>query len=180
MLFEHRTSIIDCLKRCNSDSFGLAAEALLKTIAANTNSDNANGSWQAGAEAIDKYLVGLGIDRREFYIDDGSGLSKKNRLSANTITEVLFSTYKSRSWRLYKDSLAVGGVEGTIKKYFRDKKYTGKIRGKTGYVIGAKSFSGVCDTAGGDIIFSILTNGANVKTRTAINNIAKAIIDEYN
>lgn len=180
LLFEHRTSIIDCLKRCNSDSFGLAAEALLKTIAANTNSDKANGSWQAGAEAIDKYLIGLGIDRREFYIDDGSGLSKKNRLSANAVTEVLFSIYKSGAWRLYKDSLAAGGAEGTIRKYFKDKRYAGKIFGKTGYIIGAKSFSGVCDTADGSVIFSILTNGANGKTRTAINNIVKTIIDEYN
>ena len=179
LLLEHRTSIIDCLKRCNSDSFGLSAESLLKTIAAHVNSDNKDGSWKAGRKVLDKYLTGLGIDRQEFYIDDGSGLSKQNRLSANAITEVLFSVYKSKLWGLYKESLAIGGATGTVRKYFKDKKHKGRIFGKTGYIAGAKSFSGVCDTSNGDVIFSILTNKANGKTRTAINDIAKAIISEY-
>jgi len=36
-LREYRTPIRDCLVRCNKSSFGLAAEALLKTIAAHSN-----------------------------------------------------------------------------------------------------------------------------------------------
>ncbi|RKY24075.1 MAG: D-alanyl-D-alanine carboxypeptidase/D-alanyl-D-alanine-endopeptidase, partial [Planctomycetota bacterium] len=77
----------------------------------------------------------------------------------------------------FKDSLAVGGADGTIGKYFKEEKYKGKIFGKTGYIAGAKSFSGICCTDSGDYIFSILANNANGKTRKAINDIAKAIID---
>jgi D-alanyl-D-alanine carboxypeptidase/D-alanyl-D-alanine-endopeptidase (penicillin-binding protein 4) len=176
-LAEFCTPIADCLARCNKDSLGFAAEALLKTIAANNNPDKKNGSWNRGQQLIGQYLLSLGINASQFYIDDGSGLSTQNELSAYAITKVLLSIYNSENWKLYKDSLAAGGVDGTIGKFFSEQKYKGKIFGKTGYIESVKSFSGVCDTAEGDYIFSILANNANGQTREAINNTAKAIID---
>jgi D-alanyl-D-alanine carboxypeptidase/D-alanyl-D-alanine-endopeptidase (penicillin-binding protein 4) len=173
------TPIQDCLARCNKDSFQLAAEALFKTIAAQNLPQDKNGSWTRGRELISKYLVGLGVDENEFYIDDGSGLSQQNKLSANTVTTVLNHAYKSKYRDLYKNSLAVGGVDGTAAKYFKEKKYKGKILGKTGYISGAKAFSGICMTDRGDYLFAVLANNTNGKTRDAINNIAKTIVDEY-
>jgi D-alanyl-D-alanine carboxypeptidase/D-alanyl-D-alanine-endopeptidase (penicillin-binding protein 4) len=148
---------------------------LLKTIAAHSNKDRKNGSWTDGRKLVSNYLLGLGVHDKEFYIDDGSGLSRKNKLSANAITKVLSHVYKGKNWKLYKDSLAIGGVDGTARRHFQEKKYKGKVFGKTGYIAGVKSFSGVCSTAEGDYIFSILTNKANGPTRTAINDIVKAL-----
>ncbi|OHB58693.1 MAG: D-alanyl-D-alanine carboxypeptidase/D-alanyl-D-alanine-endopeptidase [Planctomycetes bacterium RBG_13_44_8b] len=177
VLAEYKTPIADCLARSNKNSLGLAAEALLKTIAVESNPNKKNGSWSKGREVVSQYLSELGIDSSQFYIDDGSGLSEQNKLSVNALTKVLLSVYKSENWQLYKDSLAVGGVDGTIAGAFKDKKYKGKIFGKTGYISTVKSFSGVCSTEQGDYIFSIITNKANGQTRQAINDIAEAIID---
>ena len=173
---EYKTPITDCLDRCNKNSLGLAAEALVKTIAAKTISGG--GRWALGRELIHSYLLELGIEEKEFHVDDGSGLSRKNRLSADAITKVLLDVHKGRNWELYKNSLAVGGVEGTIRSPFKEKKYRGKVFGKTGYIAGVKSFSGICSGRDGEYIFSILANNAKGKTREAINDIAKAIIDE--
>jgi len=170
-------SIEDCLWRCNKDSFGLAAEALLKTIAARSMPAGKYGGWDGGRKVVSKYLRDIGVPPGQFYIDDASGLSRQNKLSANAITRVLVDVYRSGNWALYKDSLAAGGVDGTVGKYFREAKYKGRILGKTGYISGVKSLSGVCCTKAGDYLFSILANGANGRTRDAINNIAKAIID---
>ena len=175
----YTTPISDVLARCNKDSLGLAAESLVKTISA-ANSDGLNGEWPHGLSLISRYLAGLGIDDGEFHLDDGSGLSRENKLSPNAIATVLLDMYKHKNWQLYKDSLAVAGVDGTIARYFKEAKYKGKILGKTGYVNLAKSFSGLCITPNGDYIFSILTTAANGQTRTAINDIAKAIIDNSN
>ena len=177
VLAEYTTSIADCLARCNKRSLNFAAEALLKTIAAKCNSTGKNGSWPDGRAKLSQYLLELGIDEDEFCIDDGSGLSRQNRLSANAVIEVLLDVYKSTNWDLYKDSLAVGGVDGTIAKYFKDEKYKGRILGKTGYIRGVRSFSGTCSAADSDYIFSILTNKTNGQTRKAIYDIAKAIFD---
>ena len=177
-LIEFSTPLTDCLARCNKNSLGLAAEAMLKTVAAMSNPDKKNGSWKRGRELISQYLLGLGIDKSQFYIDDGSGLSRQNELTAYAITTVLSDVYKSKNWHLYRDSLAVGGVDGTIEGYFKEERYKGKILGKTGYINSVKSFSGLCVTGQGDYIFSILANNTNGQTRTVINNIAQAIIDE--
>ena len=179
LLTQYVTPLTDCLVRCNKNSLGLAAEALFKTIAANNNPDGKNGSWDRGRELISEFLLGLGIDESQFYIDDGSGLSRQNELSAQAITKVLLNIYNSRNWELYKDSLAVGGVDGTISRYFKEEKYKGKISGKTGYINKVKTFSGLCTTEQGDYIFSILANNTNGQTRGVINDIAKAIFDNY-
>jgi len=176
-LIEFHTKIEDCLARCNKNSLALAAEALLKTVAAEANPDGKNGGWERGRERISEYLTELGIDKSQYYLDDGTGLSRQNELTAYAITTVLSDIYHGENWQFYRGTLAVGGQEGTIEKYFEDEKYSGKIRGKTGYISGVRALSGVAETAEGDYIFSILANNAYSLHRSTINEIAEAIID---
>lgn len=179
MLCEHRTGIIDVLNQCNKDSFQLAAESLFKTVGAKVASGGGGGSWQAGQKALTGYLVSLGADAEDFNIDDGSGLSSTNRLSASTIVRVIADAYSSNLWPVFSQTLAAGGVDGTLKKYFHQNKYKGKVLAKTGYINGVRALSGVCTAGDGkEYIFSILTNDANYKTKDAIFDIVKAIIDE--
>jgi D-alanyl-D-alanine carboxypeptidase/D-alanyl-D-alanine-endopeptidase (penicillin-binding protein 4) len=178
-LVEFITPIANVLYRANTDSLGLAAEALLKTIAAHGNERAANGSWPRGRELLSEYLSSLGIAAEEFDIDDGSGLSRKNRLSAHAITTMLLDLYRSDTWEFYQASLAVGGQTGTIGRYFEEPQYRGNILGKTGYISGVRSFSGICRTQDGPRIFSIISNGPRSLSRDEINRIAKAIVDEF-
>ena len=179
LLAEYKTPIADVLQRCNKNSFGLAAESLMKTIAALAKPGRNGGSWTDGQKIIPLYLVALGVGEDEFVIDDGSGLSRQNRLSPHTITSVLADAYESKNWTAFKESLAVGGRDGTIGKYFKESRYKGKVFGKTGYIKGVKSFSGYCIAPNGTVyIFSIITNNAySGYTRTAINDIVKAVMD---
>jgi D-alanyl-D-alanine carboxypeptidase/D-alanyl-D-alanine-endopeptidase (penicillin-binding protein 4) len=174
----YTSSIWDVFERCNKDSFGLAAESLLKTIAASRKPSGKGGTWPAGQQLISQYLLSLGIPDDQFLIDDGSGLSEKNRLSVNAISTVLLDLHKSRDWPNFVKTLSVGGEEGTASKWFDEPKYKGKVFAKTGYIEGVKSLSGVCTTPADDRIFSIITNNTNGQTREAINNIVKAVIDE--
>jgi D-alanyl-D-alanine carboxypeptidase/D-alanyl-D-alanine-endopeptidase (penicillin-binding protein 4) len=179
LLTEFSTKIEDCMARCNKRSLSLAAEALLKTVAANADSEGKGGSWQKGRQRIAEYLLALGIDESQFYLDDGCGLSRQNELTAYAITTVLSDIYRGRNWEFYRNTLAVGGVDGTIAKHFQDERYKGRIRGKTGYISGVRSLSGVCHTDGGDYLFSILANNAYSLPRATINKIAEAIIDSH-
>jgi D-alanyl-D-alanine carboxypeptidase/D-alanyl-D-alanine-endopeptidase (penicillin-binding protein 4) len=174
----YTSSIWEVFERCNKDSFGLAAESLLKTIAAYRQPSGKGGTWAAGQQLISQYLLSLGIPDDQFQIDDGSGLSENNRLSVNAISTVLLDLHKSRDWPNFVKTLSVGGEEGTASKWFDEPKYRGKVFAKTGYIEGVKALSGVCETPSGDRIFSIITNKTNGQTRQAINDIVKAVIDE--
>ena len=177
-LVEYSTPLTDCLARCNKNSLGLAAESLLKKIAAQNNPDGKNGGWEKGRELICRYLAQLGLDNSQYYIDDGSGLSRQNELTAYAITTVFLDIYRGPNWELYRDSLAVGGQDGTIEQYFKQQQYVERVRGKTGFISGVRSFSGICSTTEGDVIFSILSNNTNGETRAVINDITQAIIDD--
>jgi D-alanyl-D-alanine carboxypeptidase/D-alanyl-D-alanine-endopeptidase (penicillin-binding protein 4) len=178
LLAVYRTSIWDVFERSNKDSLELDAESLLKTIAAYRQPSGKGGSWTQGKQFVSDYLVSLGISSDQFVLDDGCGLSENNRLSANLLTAILLDIYKKPEWQKFKETLAVGGEDGTVRKWFNEPKYKGKIFAKTGYIGGVKSLSGVCTTEAGDRVFSIITNKTNGKSRQAILDIVKAIIDE--
>ncbi|MBW8035275.1 MAG: D-alanyl-D-alanine carboxypeptidase/D-alanyl-D-alanine-endopeptidase [Planctomycetes bacterium] len=177
-IMKHQTPLTDVLRRCNKNSLNLAAEALVKTLSAEKTTGRLKGQWKHGLSLAGIYMTRLGIDADEFNLVDGSGLSKNNKLSPRAITTVLMDIYAGSNWQTYKDSFAIGGVDGTAKKYFSEAKYKGKIFAKTGYIKGVRAYSGYIETTSGNYIFSILTKGGSSAVRGAINNIVKAVIDE--
>jgi serine-type D-Ala-D-Ala carboxypeptidase/endopeptidase (penicillin-binding protein 4) len=174
---EHATSIGDCLQRTNKDSFGLAAEAMFKRLAVQSNPNAIQGSWEGGRKVLSGYLGGLGVDEKEFMIADGSGLSRDNGLSANALTRVLMHLAAGADWEFYKSSLAVGGYDGTIENHFWEKAYRGRVLAKSGYIQAVRALSGVIITDSGDYVFSILANKAGSGARSAIDSAVKAVID---
>jgi D-alanyl-D-alanine carboxypeptidase/D-alanyl-D-alanine-endopeptidase (penicillin-binding protein 4) len=176
-LAEFVTPIVDCLERTNKDSLGLAAEALFKRLGGQSDPGGNQGSWEGGRKVISGYLTGLGLDTREYVIADGSGLSRENRLSANALTRVLAHLSGGPNWEIYKKTLAVGGLDGTIENHFWEKKYRGRVLAKSGYIQAVRALSGVVHTDRGEYIFSFLANKAGNGARTAIDSAVKAIVD---
>jgi D-alanyl-D-alanine carboxypeptidase/D-alanyl-D-alanine-endopeptidase (penicillin-binding protein 4) len=177
ILHTFETPLSDILNRCNKDSLGLAAESLVKTISAEQTEGRINGEWPHGLKLVGRYLQSLGADPNTFNLDDGSGLSRNNRLTPQIIISVLQDMYNSPNWNMFEASLSVGGEDGTTAKYFQYPRYKGNILGKTGYIAGVRAFSGICKTPNGDILFSILTENGGSLTRKAINDITEAIFD---
>jgi serine-type D-Ala-D-Ala carboxypeptidase/endopeptidase (penicillin-binding protein 4) len=177
ILHTFETPLSDVLERCNKDSLGLAAESLVKTISAQQTEGRINGEWPHGLSLIGRYLQSLGADPNSFYLDDGSGLSRNNRLTTKIIVSVLRDVYRTPDWKMFEASLSVGGEDGTTIKYFQNPRYKGNILGKTGYIAGVRAFSGVCKTPNGDILFSILTESGGSQIRNVINQITEAIFD---
>jgi D-alanyl-D-alanine carboxypeptidase/D-alanyl-D-alanine-endopeptidase (penicillin-binding protein 4) len=171
------TPLLDVLDRCNKDSLGLAAESLVKTISAEQTEGRINGEWPHGLNLIGRYLQSLGADPNLFCLNDGSGLSRNNRLTAQIIVSVLRDIYQTPDWKIFEASLSVGGEDGTTAKYFQNPRYKGNILGKTGYIAGVRALSGVCKTPKGDVLFSILTENGGSQVRTVINQITEAIFD---
>jgi D-alanyl-D-alanine carboxypeptidase/D-alanyl-D-alanine-endopeptidase (penicillin-binding protein 4) len=177
ILHTFETPLSDVLDRCNKDSLGLAAESLVKTISAENTEGRINGEWPHGLNMIERYLQSLGDDPNVFCFDDGSGLSRNNRLTTQIIVSVLRDIYQTPDWKMFEASMSVGGEDGTAAKYFQNPRYKGNILGKTGYISGVRAFSGVCKTPHGDILFSILTENGGSQIRTVINQITEAIFD---
>jgi D-alanyl-D-alanine carboxypeptidase len=64
------------------------------------------------------------------------------------------------------DSLPVAGVDGTLKKRFKQSAVQGRVKAKTGYLNNVRTLSGYIFTKSGDVlVFSILSNGFGWKTK---------------
>lgn len=171
----HSTPLSVALVRANKDSMNLYAEALCKRIGAALS--GRSGTWENGTIAMGMFLELIGANRDEFSIDDGSGLSKKNSISANAIARVLEHQFHDAGRDLFIGSLAVSGTDGTFESRFRDSDLRGRVFGKSGYVVGVSSLSGYLHAKDGQwYAFSIIMNGLPEGTNGVAKQLQERIV----
>jgi D-alanyl-D-alanine carboxypeptidase/D-alanyl-D-alanine-endopeptidase (penicillin-binding protein 4) len=78
----------------------------------------------------------------ELVLDNGAGLSRKARISARHIAELLQRVMNSPFHAELEASLPILGMDGTVKKRFRDSDMAGYAHLKTGTLDGVKSIAG--------------------------------------
>jgi len=184
VLVVHRTALAEVLQRCNEHSLNLAAECLMKTLGTYSGLKEGQscqqGSWANGRAAIERYLEKLGIGNRQYVIDDGSGLSKKNRLSGQCLTTVLLAVAQSKDAQIFRAALSTP-TTGTLakSKRFAEARYRQRLFAKTGYVNGAWALSGYCQHNNGRwLTFAVIINSTSGKSmRAVVDEIVKAMMD---
>ena len=95
-----------------------------------------------------------------FRLRDGSGLSYQDKLTAHAVLKILGAMSKRPDFPVFRRSLAVAGVDGTLKDRMRGTAAAGNVRAKTGTLNAASSLSGYVNAANGHTLsFSMLMNG---------------------
>ena len=167
----HETPLTTILARTNKDSMNLYAESLCKRLGyeagggkegAKQGGAKQSGSWASGTVAVADFLRGIGVDEKEFALDDGCGLSRQNVISPHALTRVLTHEYHSKSKGTYMKSLSIAGVDGTLEDRFRSgdmRDLRGRVVGKSGFINGVRTLSGYLRSKDGRYYaFSILMN----------------------
>lgn len=111
---------------------------------------------EKGTRAIGRYLAGLGFPPHAFRVYDGSGLSRRNRVTAGAMARYL-QRIGRRSWfpRLLA-SLPRAGMEGTVREIgYVDERF----RVKSGHLDGMFALAGYgIDRDGRRIVFAFIVN----------------------
>ena len=141
LLYTVQTTLFEVIRRCNSHSQNLCAEALLKRLGAHFT--GTPGGWKNGAEAVRYFLQNrLHTNAAKVVIADGSGLSRDNRVTARILVQMLRRMYEDPRIGLdFRQSLSVSGVRGTLKKRF-GAGLKNRVAGKTGFIDGVCALSG--------------------------------------
>lgn len=175
LLAVHETPIMQVIARANKDSVNLYAECLGKRLGFATTGES--GSWQNGPAAVGAFLRKLGVSDEEFELDDGSGMSKQNKVSPNTLVTVLSYDHFGPNQQAYFNSLSVAGVDGTLEHRFPGSDLRGRLVGKSGFVEGVSSLSGYFKGRDGKwYAFSILMNGIPRLSNSMIKPLQEAIV----
>ena len=75
-------------------------------------------------------------------IDNGSGLSRSERISADGLSQLLLAAWKSPVMPELISSLPLAGIDGTLKKRLGNSAAAGRAHLKTGYLEGVRAIAG--------------------------------------
>jgi serine-type D-Ala-D-Ala carboxypeptidase/endopeptidase (penicillin-binding protein 4) len=160
----------------NKVSQNLHAELLLRRIGCTAGDCSAEG----GLKIVRTTLEKAGLPRGAYDFSDGSGMSTYNRISPRGMA-ILLRWAQAQAWgKAWRDSLPVGGVDGTIAGRFKGTVLEGRIFAKTGGLNATAALSGyMLGKSGRTLIFSILANDIpdGMSARPAMDATLVAIAD---
>ena len=143
-------------------SQNMFTEVILRTMGEELGR-KAGGSGESaplGISIVKAFLNTAGIAADSVVQYDGSGLSRHNLVSPSAVVQLYSYMAKSRYSQTWRDSLTIGGVDGTLRNRFKGTAAAGNIRGKTGTLDQVSALSGYVTTAAGEqLIVSIIVNG---------------------
>ena len=150
----------EILRYMEKPSQNQIAEILLRTIGLERAGV---GSADSGAAVVSRQLLAWGAERDGFIVYDGSGMSRHDLLTPETIVRTLVAIQRDTAFRVFYDALPIAGVDGTIRTRLVGTPAAGNLRGKTGNLEFVRSLSGyVTDGDGDRLVFSILNNDFTV------------------
>lgn len=172
VLAEHKSAplqelITPLLKLSNNTM----SEALLKAMGRQTAN---SGTAAAGAVAVAGFLKRQGLDTATLSQVDGSGLSRRNLVSSQNLTDLLLAASKQPWFNAWYNALPIAGntdrmTGGSLRYRLRGTAAENNLHAKTGSMGGVSSLSGyITDSKGRKLVFSMLSNnyvvgGAQVK-----------------
>jgi serine-type D-Ala-D-Ala carboxypeptidase/endopeptidase (penicillin-binding protein 4) len=116
-------------------------------------------SENLGLEAVKTFLKTVGIASESLVLDDGSGLSRNDMITAEASVQLLTFMSKHRYAAVFRDALPIAGVDGTLRNRLKGTPAENNLRAKTGSLSSAASLSGYVTTAAGEkLAFSIMVN----------------------
>lgn len=128
------------IRDINKWSNNLMARQLLLTIAAERHSTPATEA--KGFAAIKTWLFAKGMAFDELIVENGSGLSRVERISAEHLGQLLVSAFRSPVMPELMASLPILAQDGTIKKRLNDSQSNGRAHLKTGSLNGVNAIAG--------------------------------------
>ena len=109
-----------------------------------------------GQRAILDVLGERGIDTRGLVIGNSAGLSREGRISARQLAAILGAAWRSPYMPEYASSLALAGLDGTMRNRFRKSPATGRMHLKTGRLDDVSAVAGYVTAASGQRLIAVV------------------------
>ncbi|MGE5467627.1 MAG: D-alanyl-D-alanine carboxypeptidase/D-alanyl-D-alanine-endopeptidase [Ignavibacteria bacterium] len=158
--------LAEIVRDINKFSNNVMARQLFLTLGAENGKRPAR---PADAEStVREWLAAHGLAFPDLVIENGSGLSRQERVTAESLGRLLQSAWKSPLMPEFVASLPLAAVDGTMKKRFNGNGAAGQMHIKTGTLEGVKSIAGyVLDAKGRNQAVVFIINHPNAQAGQA-------------
>jgi D-alanyl-D-alanine carboxypeptidase/D-alanyl-D-alanine-endopeptidase (penicillin-binding protein 4) len=151
-------TLAEVIRQINKRSNNVMARTLLLTLGAERGRRPAT---VTSSEAVAKgALVKQGLDMPELVIDNGAGLSRDARVSADSLASMLTVAWNSPVMPEYISSFAIAGVDGTVRRRLKGDGTLGMAHLKTGSLRDVRAIAGYVLGASGKryVVVSIVNH----------------------
>jgi D-alanyl-D-alanine carboxypeptidase/D-alanyl-D-alanine-endopeptidase (penicillin-binding protein 4) len=132
--------LYDTVRDINKLSNNLMARQLFLTLATTAHPPPA--TTERAAEAVRRWLLQRKLRFPELVMDNGSGLSRRERIAAQSMAQLLLAADASKLRSDFASSLAVAATDGTVRKRFTDEDVADRALLKTGTLEGVRALAG--------------------------------------
>ena len=123
---------------------------------------------EKGTRAVRDVLTQRGVPTRKLVLENGAGLSRIERISADALNQMLRAAYHSPLFAEFESALPIVAIDGTLKRRFNGSSLSGNAHLKTGTLRDVSALAGYVFTAGGQrVSFVMLVNHANANRSEA-------------
>ncbi len=140
-------TLAEVIRLVNKFSSNVMARMLLLTLGREATGEP--GTTTAGARAVQEFLASRGLRAPDLVIENGSGLSRVERISAESLAAVLLDAWRSQYMPEFAASLPLSATDGTLRRRFRSPEMQGRLRMKTGTLEGVSALAGYVQAASG-------------------------------
>ena len=120
----------EMITRVNKHSNNVMARQVLYTIAAETNGPP--GTESGGRAVIADWLARNDLEPCALALENGAGLSRESRICASAMAAMLRFAWQQPYMPEYLASMSLTGLDGTLRRRFRDSELVGMAHLKTG------------------------------------------------
>ena len=153
-------TLSEVVRDINKFSNNVMARQLFLTLGA--VGAGAPASADKTGRVIRQWLAGKGLSFPELALENGSGLSRVERISAKSLGELLVAAYRSPVMPELMASLPLVAVDGTMRKRLSGAEVAGQAHIKTGTLSGVRAIAGyVLDAQGRRVVVVLIINHAN-------------------
>jgi serine-type D-Ala-D-Ala carboxypeptidase/endopeptidase (penicillin-binding protein 4) len=175
VLAEHVSlPLVEDVRVTNKTSQNLHAELLLRLIG---KMSGGIGSFEDGSASLHRFLLKAGIKNDEFFLLDGSGLSRRDLITPAAIVQLLTYAAQQPWGAAYEQTLPVAGADGSLAERFLNTAAGGLVHAKTGTLSHVNALSGYGETRSGRrFAFSIFCNNHNLPSAKVISAIDSMVL----
>jgi serine-type D-Ala-D-Ala carboxypeptidase/endopeptidase (penicillin-binding protein 4) len=157
----------DIVRDINKFSNNTMARNLFLTIGAVVNKPPA--TPEKSARAIEAFLQKSGLNMEYLSLDNGSGLSRDEHITALSLADLLQAANASPVAQVFVDSLPVAGVDGTMRNRLTSQPVGGNAHIKTGTLHDVRAIAGYVASADGVsyVVVSIINDPHSEAARAA-------------
>ena len=142
--------LAEIIRDINKYSNNTMAQQLFLSLGAQLRTDADGDDAKAAQRVIRQWLAKKGITAPHLVMENGSGLSRAERVSAREMAQMLQAAWKSPYAAEFISSLPIAGKDGTMRKRLKTTAMNGQAHIKTGTLNTVRAISGFSRDSNGD------------------------------